>query len=340
MRPPAPSSAPRRALFLGDNLDVLRRFVPDGTVDLVYLDPPFNTGRRHALHPRSAGRSGEAFADTWRWDRDAGKACADLLGDGALAPLVATLRAALGDSAVMAHLVMVAARLVELRRVLRPSGSLYLHCDPTTSHYLKVVLDRVMGDGNFRREIVWRSGWASGFKTATRNWVRNHDVLLYYVKDAGAAYAFNKEVAYRPHANGYRRRGGRANPMGVALDDVWDDPALYSPGIKSFSREKLGYPTQKPLALLQRIIAVSSRPGDVVLDPFCGSGTCPAAAEKLGRGWIAIDSSRRAIDVTCRRFRDDIGMVLRPISVRASGGTRRRPGCGPARAGPGSPATW
>jgi site-specific DNA-methyltransferase (adenine-specific) len=338
---------PVRRLYFGDNLEVLRNHVDDESVDLVYLDPPFNTGRRHALHGSARrGAGATAFSDRWRWDGPAASAL-DALREDPVATgvesLIDALRAARAPANVLSHLVMVAVRLLEIHRVMRSSGSLYLHCDAGASHYLKVTLDAIFDADNFRREIVWKSGWASGFKTATANWVRNHDVLLYYVKDRRAAFAFEKRLAYRPHADGYRRRGGGGNARGVALDDVWDEPALYSPGIKSFSREKLGYPTQKPLALLRRIVSVSSRPGDVVLDPCCGSGTAAAAAEDLGRGWIAIDAGRHAVDITLRRLRGLGVRDLRAIRVGAPGGTtssgtRGRPRGGPAIAEPRSRA--
>jgi DNA modification methylase len=198
---------------------------------------------------------------------------------------------------MLAYLSMMAIRLVEMRRVLRKTGSIYVHCDASASHYLKLVLDTLFGPENFRREIIWRSGWVSGFKTRTANWIRNHDTLFYYLRDRREAFTFRKELAYKPHADGYERRGGGGNPRGVAIDDVWDEVALYSPWIKSFSTEKLGYMTQKPLALLERIVSVSSNEGDLVLDPFCGCGTTVEAAEMLGRRWIGIDVASRAIEI-------------------------------------------
>lgn len=212
------------------------------------------------------------------------------------------MRALLGSSNMLAYLSMMAPRLIELRRALKPTGSIYLHCDPTASHYLKVLMDAIFGTENFRREIIWRSGWVSGFKTRTRNWVRNHDVILYYLRDHNAEWTFNKDLAYKPHEEGYERRGGGENPKGVAIDDVWDEVALYSPWIKSFSQEKLGYATQKPITLLERIISVSSKPGDVVLDPFCGCGTTIAAAQELGRPWIGIDITHLAVNLIKHRL--------------------------------------
>jgi site-specific DNA-methyltransferase (adenine-specific) len=173
---------------------------------------------------------------------------------------------------------------------------------------LKIILDAIFGPENFRREIIWRSGWVSGFKTKTANWVRNHDTILYYLRDRRDSFTFNKELAYKPHADGYKRRGGGANPKGVALDDVWDEVALYSPWIKSFSTEKLGYMTQKPLTLLDRLISVSSNAGDLVLDPFCGCGTTIEAAERIGRNWIGIDIAIRAINA----IKDRLGEKFTP----------------------------
>ncbi|MBD3401058.1 MAG: site-specific DNA-methyltransferase [Candidatus Coatesbacteria bacterium] len=289
-----------RQLHHGDCLDVLRQRIPDACVDLVYLDPPFNTGVERRLRDRG-------FADVWRWDATVEGELAELAEPTAapgVAGLVRLVRDELGDDALAAYLVGLGRRLVEVRRVLKPAGSVYLHCDPTASHYLKVLLDTVLGKEKFQREIVWRVGWVSGFKSRARNWVRNHDVLLYY---AGPGFTFNKEyLAYPP---GYRRRDGAIpSGPGVPLEDTWNcHPAdeLNSIMIMSFSREKLGYPTQKPRALLERIIRASSNPGDVVLDPYCGSGTTPAAAEALGRGWIGVDANPAALELTERRLREE-----------------------------------
>jgi DNA modification methylase len=296
-------------LFYGDNLDVLREQVADDTVDLIYLDPPFNSNASYNILFKSpdgqeAEASIQAFDDTWSWGPTASSALLDITESGhhALHTLMQAMRTSLGENALMAYLAMMAVRLVELHRTLKPTGSLYLHCDPTAGHYLKLILDALFGPKCFRREIIWRSGWVSGFKTRTQNWVRNHDTIFYYVKDPDAGWTFNK--AYTPHDADYVRRGGGANPLGKPIDDVWDDPALYSPNIKSFSTEKLGYPTQKPVALLERIIAASSNPGDLVLDPFCGCGTAVDAAERLGRRWIGIDVTHLAIGLIERRMRE------------------------------------
>jgi site-specific DNA-methyltransferase (adenine-specific) len=298
-------------LYCGDNLEVMRRDVATESVDLVYLDPPFNSDRTYNVLPRGSHPREVAFVDTWSWDEDAERAFGELTGQApkgvVVPPPLREVMRALGvflaeHQDMMAYLSMMAIRLVEMRRVLRRTGSLYLHCDPTASHYLKIILDATFGPENFRREIIWRSGWVSGFKTRTVNWIRNHDTILYYLRDRGEPFTFNKELAYRPHGDGYARRGGGGNPKGVAIDDVWDEVALYSPWIKSFSTEKLGYMTQKPVALLERIVSVSSREGERVLDPFCGCGTTLEVAERLNRNWIGIDVAPRAIEIVKERL--------------------------------------
>ena len=304
----APSTLERNRLYYGDNLDVLRRHVKDQSVDLIYLDPPFNSNADYnVLFSEADGTPAasqiKAFTDTWRWDAAAAAAFEDAVETGGQVALaMIAFRTLLGESDMLAYLAMMAPRLVELRRVLRPTGSIYLHCDATASHYLKMLMDSVFGARNFRREVIWRSGWVSGFKTRTRNWVRNHDVLLYYLKDRTEDWTFNKDLAYSPHDEGYQRRGGGENKKGVALDDVWDDNDLYSPWIKSYSKEKLGYSTQKPVALLERIISVCSNRGDVVLDPFCGCGTTIVAAEALKRRWIGIDITSLAVSLIKSRL--------------------------------------
>jgi site-specific DNA-methyltransferase (adenine-specific) len=293
-------------LYHGDNLEVLRRCVATESVDLVYLDPPFNSDRTYSVIPKASRAPEQAFVDTWSWDESAENAFGELTDrapEGVHIPpplrdMMLALRGFLGEHRdMLAYLSMMAIRLVEMRRALKKAGSIYVHCDASASHYLKLVLDTLFGPENFRREIVWRSGWVSGFKTKTDNWVRNHDTILYYLRDRREAFTFHKGLAYKPHQEGYKRRGGGGNPKGIAIDDVWDEVALYSPWIKSFSKEKLGYMTQKPLALLERIISVSSSKGDLVLDPFSGCGTTVEAAEALGRRWIGIDLAIRAIEI-------------------------------------------
>jgi site-specific DNA-methyltransferase (adenine-specific) len=292
------------SLYLGDNLAVMRG-MQDGAADLIYLDPPFASQQEYGIFLHSGGEIAQAgdataFSDIWRWRAGELEALGESLPVriGSLLCAIAEMR---GSDPLSAYLVMMAPRLVELRRLLAPDGSLYLHCDPNASHYLKALLDAVFGADCFRREIVWRSGWVSGFKSHARNWVRNHDVILYYVRDA-RSFTFNTEERFKPHPKGYERRGGGGNPLGTAIDDVWEDPDLYSPWIMSFSTEKRGYATQKPVKLLDRIVRVSSRPGDHLLDPFCGGGTALVAAQALGRRWTGIDSSPAAISVTRARL--------------------------------------
>jgi len=299
-------------LYYGDNLNVLREHIPNECVDLVYLDPPFKSNQDYnVLYEEKNGTDSvaqiKAFEDTWHWDMAAVEAYQETVEEGGdTARALMAFRDFLGTNDMMAYLAMMAPRLKELRRVMKNTASIYLHCDPTASHYLKMLMDAVFGGQSYRREVIWRSGWVSGFKTKTKNWIRNHDILLYYVKSPGDA-TFNKELAYYPHEEGYKRRGGGGNPKGVAMDDVWDDPKLYSPWIKSFSKEKLGYLTQKPITLLERIIEVCSNPGDIVLDPFCGCGTTVAAAQKLNRRWIGIDITHLAIALIKHRLMNAYG---------------------------------
>jgi site-specific DNA-methyltransferase (adenine-specific) len=248
-------------LHCGDNLDVLRQHVATESVDLVYLDPPFNSDRTYNLIAKGSQVRETAFVDTWAWDESAESSFRELTDripqgvhvPAALREMMLAFKVFLAEHEdMLAYLAMMTVRLVEIRRVLGKTGSIYLHCDPTASHYLKLILDALFGPENFRREIVWRSGWVSGFKTRTSNWVRNHDTLLYYLRDHREAFTFNKDLAYKP---------------------------------------------QKPLALLERIISVSSNRGDLVLDPFCGCGTTVEAAERLGRRWIGVDVATRAIAI-------------------------------------------
>lgn len=313
-------------LYYGNNLTWLRQAheFPDESVDLIYLDPPFNSKDDYNLIFEEIGEGGEksvaqvhAFEDSWHWGPDAEEALRYLTTTAEhggrvperLSTVIDSLIQGLGKNDLTAYLLMMAVRLVEMRRVLKRTGSLYLHCDPVASHYLKIILDALLGAKNFRREIIWRSGWVSGYKTRAKNWVRNHDVLLYYAKDVASGFTFNKQ--FIPHPPGYKRRGGGGNPQGTARDDVVTD--IYSPWIMSFSQEKLGYRTQKPVALLELIVATSSNPGDVVLDPFCGCGTAIAAAEKLGRKWVGIDITHLAIAVMRSRLRDQFGLVKVPV---------------------------
>lgn len=366
-------------LYYGDNLDVLRDHVASESVDLVYLDPPFNSNASYNILFRSPTGSGadasiEAFDDTWTWGPSAAGALMDITGSGnhKLHVLMQAMRTAIGENAMMAYLAMMAVRLQELHRVLKPKGSLYLHCDPTASHYLKLVLDAVFGAENFRNEIVWKRAHTvkGNFGQGATAFGRNTDSIFFYGKTAAAT--FNPQ--FTPYSEEYLRQfyrytepdgrrfrlismigpGGAANGnphyevmgvskfwrysrarmdqlvadglvvqtkpgtvpqrkqyletgMGVAVQSLWDD----LPALGASSSEGLGYPTQKPRALLERIIAASSNPGDVVLDPFCGCGTAVDAAQKLGRQWIGIDITHLAIGLIEKRLREGYGDAVR-----------------------------
>ena len=211
------------------------------------------------------------------------------------------------EGGLKGYLKFMEARVVEMRRVLKDTGSLYLHCDPTASHYLKVMLDSVFGIKQFRNEIVWRIGWVSGFKTKLNGWIRNHDLILYYTKTP--AFCFNKE--YIPYPKDYTRRGEKPNGKGFPVEDTWNSSKhdfLPSIQIQSWYKEKVGYPTQKPVALYERMIKASSNQHDVVLDPFAGSGTTLDAAHTLGRHWIGIDIGDAAIETIQDRLRTRHGL--------------------------------
>lgn len=277
-------------LVLGDNLAVLQALVREhaGTADLVYIDPPFATGGAFSV----TTRVGEADAGRSPPEVDA-PAYSDRFEGG-----------------TAGFLAMLDPRLRLLRELMAPHGSLYIHVDPTEGHAVKLLADEIFGPGAFQREIVWRIGWVSGFKTAARNWIRNHDLIFFYVKDP-KRFTFNKH--YVAYPEGYRRRDGALpKGKGMPIDDVWNaSPAelalrgrdsLDSIQIKSFSTEKSGYATQKNESLLRRIMAASSNPGDLVVDAFCGSGTTAVVAAELGRRFIACDASAPAIHIATKRL--------------------------------------
>lgn len=392
------------ALYYGDNLGVLRNReqFPDASVDLIYLDPPFNSNASYnvlfkAPSGKGSGAQIEAFEDTWHWGEAAEDAFDQVMQSGHVgaADMLRAIRGFLGENDMMAYLAMMAVRLIELRRVLKPTGSLYLHCDPTASHYLKILLDSIFGARAFRTEIVWKRNSAhSDGKQGRRQHGRIHDIILFYsntventwnpvysaydesylkshysliepetgrrfragdltaakpggdtsyewrVKSPdenppkweadlgnefetprqgwryagirpykGRFWAYSRENMEKYESSGriYYPVSGLPNYKrfldemeGVPLQDLWADIAP----INSQAQERLGYPTQKPVALLERIIASSSNPGDVVLDPFCGCGTAIHAAQKLNRQWRGIDITHLAISLIERRLRD------------------------------------
>ena len=315
----------KNTLYYGDNLDVLRRHVADESVDLVYLDPPFNSNATYNVlfAERNGSRAAaqiKAFEDTWEWDEAAAKAYEETVEAGGLVSrAMQAFRTFLGDSDMLAYLAMMAPRLVELRRVLKPTGSVYLHCDPTASHYLKMLMDAVFGPENFLNEIVWSY---RRYTAKSRRFQRLHDAILFYGRsdravfnDMRGEYGEKSGVAdshYKQDDEGrwyrWQKRKGQEpykiflSPEGRRLGDVWDIPH-----INASARERLGYPTQKPEALLERIIKASSNEGDVVLDPFCGCGTAIAVAQRLNRRWIGIDITHLAIGLIKHRLRDAFG---------------------------------
>lgn len=281
-------------LWTNDNLCVLNGMNSE-SVDLIYLDPPFNSKRIYSA-PIGSKAAGAQFDDIWTW-KDVDEACLERMVSNyrALTQYISSI-GVIHSKGMMSYITFMTQRLIEMHRVLKPTGSIYLHCDPTASHYLKVVMDMIFGKDNFRNEIVWRIGWISGYKSQKRGWIRNHDIILYYTKTNDAAKHFVKELIPYP-TNYVRRDGKKPTGKGIPVEDTWNcSPAdvLDSIMIKSFSKEKTGYPTQKPLALLNRIITASSKEGDLVLDPFCGCATTCVAAEYLGRRWIGIDIEEEA----------------------------------------------
>jgi len=303
-------------LFYGDNLKILREYIPDESVDLIYLDPPFNSNRNYnVLFRDESGQDSAsqitAFEDTWHWDRSAEDTYFELAAKSPpqISRMIGALRDFIGENQMMAYLVMMTIRLLELRRVLKPTGSLYLHCDPTASHYLKIVLDAVFGKENFRNEIIW---CYTGPSKVTANFPKKHDVILFYAKSDDSVFnadhiriPYSEESLSRMNRNVIKKGGTifseiRLNPKGKVPEDWWTDivPSSRRPG------EHIGYPTQKPLALLERIIQAGSKQGDWILDPFAGCGTTIAVAEKLNRKWIGIDITHLAISLLKYRLSD------------------------------------
>lgn len=346
-------------LFYGDNLDILREYIDDASIDLVYLDPPFNSSRNYnVLFRDESGKEAEAqiaaFEDTWHWSQIAEHTYHELVTDSPdrISTMIGALRQFIGPSEMLAYLVMMTARLIELRRVLKSTGTLYLHCDPVASHYLKIILDTIFGPERFVNEIIWQRTNAKGL--AFTRFAGNHDVIFRYSKsdkwtwnpdytehnpeyvekfyrfvepETGRRYRladltnpnkdrpnltyeflgvtrvwrWSRERMQKAYEDGIvvQSKPGTVPVLkryldeqeGTPIGDVWTDIRP----VQAQAAERLGYPTQKPLTLLERIIRTSSNPGDVVLDPFCGCGTTISAAQKLGRRWIGIDVTHLSI---------------------------------------------
>ena len=289
-------------LIFGDSLDVLREEVEDQSVDLIYLDPPFKSKRIYNVF--FGGAQTVAFKDTWQWYEAEGDYDEVVQKPGALTKRLEGFRGMLGTGSDLAYLSYMANRLRECKRVLKPEGSIYLHCDPEMSHYLKVLMDGLFD--NFLSEFIW---WYSGGGASKRYWAKKHDVLLYYAA-SNNGWTFNADPVRSPYkwTDGQRRADGSERDLdaGKLPDDVWQHHSLM-PWSKERNHASQGgskviYETQKPLALLDRILRASSNEGDVVLDPFCGCGTTIHAAQLLGRRWIGIDVCVTACKVIRRRL--------------------------------------
>lgn len=314
-----------RNLYRGDCLEILQDYVEPNSVDLIYLDPPFNSKSNYNLPFRGKDRTHtavQAFVDTWTWTPENDVRLAEFRRSrGALSTIATVIDFAqqvenddVGtsrrESSLAAYLLNMADRLVAMKPVLRDTGSIYLHCDPTASHYLKLVMDAVFGKSNFRNEIVW------GYRTGgvSKRWFgRKHDIILFYSASDKYSIKVSKERSYNRDNKPYRFSGvdefqddeGRWYTM-ATMRDVWEINA-----IGRTSSERLGYPTQKPLALLERIIEASCPPNGVVLDPFCGCGTTVHAAEEKELNWIGIDISRFAVELMRERVVNNFPHRLR-----------------------------
>ncbi len=298
-----------QTLYFGDCLDWVREW-PDECTDLIYLDPPFNSNANYnILYGRGNGTPAQvrAFTDTWRWDTAASARLSPMLNaiGNPAHKAIKGFWELLGESGMLAYLTYMAERLVEMRRLLKPTGSIYLHCDPTASHYLKILLDGIFGAQQFRNEIAWCYSWP---RNARRYYARTHDTILFYTR--GPDWTFNADAVrqpYSPESEGRDEYAANASAFeaAVVLDprDKLPQDWIELPPLRPNARERLGYNTQKPRALLERIIKASSNEGDFVLDPFCGCGTTVVAAHNLGRRWAGVDISAFAIDlIQERRF--------------------------------------
>jgi len=318
-------------LYYGDNLEILQRYIQDETIDLIYLDPPFKSNQDYnvlfAEHNGTQSKAQiKAFEDTWKWDTEASLTYEYVVERGGkVSEAMQAFRKFLGTNDMLAYLSMMAPRLVELRRVLKSTGSIYLHCDPTASHYLKQLLDSVFGSHNFLNEIIWSYGPKATQRSIS--FQRKHDVLFLYAKkqdlhtfnillqeySEGSLKERHTRYKHEDENGSYRwttRRNNKGEKYrakvylkkGVVMTDVWQIPI-----INATAKERLGYPTQKPILLLERIIKASSNEGDMVLDPFCGCGTTIDVAQKLKRNWIGIDITHLAITLIKHRLQDAFG---------------------------------
>ncbi|MFH0852101.1 MAG: DNA methyltransferase [bacterium] len=363
-----------RTLYFGDNLEILRKKIPDESFDLIYLDPPFNSNRSYNVLFKEGLQDSpaqvHAFEDSWHWSHESVENFEYLVSktNADISNLMQALEKMIGHNDMMAYLTMMAVRLIELHRVLKKTGSLYLHCDPTASHYLKIVLDAIFGKTNFRNEIIWKR---SVPHNDAQKFGMQHDIIFYYAK--ADKYFWNRQFSPLSEdyiKNFYKHKdkegriyqltsitapGGRGpkyeflgvtrnwrytkenmqklyeqgliiqtsegtvprfkryldEQKGVTLQDLWDDILP----LQGQSSEYLGYTTQKPEKLLERIINASTKSGDWVLDPFCGCGTTVSVAERLKRNWVGIDVTALAINLIKRRLQDQFGLGAKQINV-------------------------
>jgi site-specific DNA-methyltransferase (adenine-specific) len=324
----------KNTLYYGDNLEVLKKYIPDNSIDLIYLDPPFNSKADYnLLFKEPTGEISEAqitaFEDTWHWTEETERTFQEIVDDAPanVVEMMRAFREFVGLNDVMAYLTMMCIRLIELKTVLKDSGSIYLHCDPTASHYLKIVMDAIFGKKNFRNEIVW---CYKSRPVSKRYFCKKHDIIFFYSKTDKYRFDWKanlqplspvtiKKYKYKDEIGRYRLvgRGIKGSPIesakdvdpkweierpdlvvrdylkeGYPLEDYW-----FINIINQSAKERLGYPTQKPEAFLERIIKASSKEGDTILDPFCGCGTTIAVAQKLKRNWIGIDITHLAINL-------------------------------------------
>lgn len=306
-------------LYYGDNLDILKKYIKDETIDLCYIDPPFNSKRNYNQIYNNIGKEdkaqAQAFVDTWTWDDYAIKGYEDICQSGKYnkkcVELIIGLRKVLGDSSLMSYLISMTLRIAQIYRVLKPTGSFFLHCDPTSSHYLKLVIDSIFCSqgGDFQNEIVWC--YTSGGKSNKR-YARKHDVVFFYTKtdeytfndnDIRVPYSEKTLANYKPGLKGSQYTADvKLNENGKMPEDYWNI-AIASKSAKEY----LGYPTQKPEQLLERIIKGSSNKGDTILDAYCGCGTSIAVAQKLGRKWVGIDITYQSISVIIKRLKEHFG---------------------------------
>ena len=289
-------------LIWGDNKYIMSSLLEEfaGKIDLIYIDPPFATGADFRIKMQ--------IGDT-EWTKEPSaiedKAYRDTWGKG-----------------LESYLQMIYERLILMRELLSSNGSIYIHLDWRMSSYVRIIADEIFGQESYMREIIWRMGWVSGYKTMANNWIRNHDNILYYVKDPNN-FTFNKK--WIPYPPNYERWGGRPKGKGLAIEDVWGifpGEGVNSLSVISFAKENVGFPTQKSEGLIRRIIEASSNENDLVADFFCGSGTTGVVAEKLGRRWIMADLSRYAIHVTRKRLLEIRG--CRPFVVQNLGKYERQ----------------